>query len=57
MKRRMPLSVLNEAVIWLAGRTAFVQDIVENVEWNRQAAPLDPRNREARFLSGFHRPF
>lgn len=33
-----PVSVLNEAVIWLASRTAFVQDIVENVdEWNRQA--------------------
>jgi len=32
-----PVSVLNEAVIWLAGRSAFVQDIVENVdEWNRQ---------------------
>jgi beta-hydroxylase len=32
-----PVSVLNEAVIWLAGRSVFVQDIVENVEeWNRQ---------------------
>jgi hypothetical protein len=34
-----PLSVLNEAVIWLASRSVFVQDIVENVdEWNRQTA-------------------
>jgi beta-hydroxylase len=32
-----PLSVLNEAVIWLAGRSAFVQDIVENIDvWNRR---------------------
>jgi aspartyl/asparaginyl beta-hydroxylase (cupin superfamily) len=32
-----PLSVLNEAMIWLASRSAFVQDIVENVDdWNRQ---------------------
>jgi aspartyl/asparaginyl beta-hydroxylase (cupin superfamily) len=34
-----PFSVLNEAVIWLASRSVFVQDIVENVdEWNRQIA-------------------
>lgn len=33
-----PLSVLNEAVIRLASRSVFVQDIVENVEqWNRRA--------------------
>jgi beta-hydroxylase len=32
-----PVSVLNEAVIRLASRSGFVQDIVENVEeWNRQ---------------------
>lgn len=32
-----PVSVLNEAVIRLASRSEFVQDIVENVEeWNRQ---------------------
>jgi ornithine lipid ester-linked acyl 2-hydroxylase len=34
-----PVSVLNEAMIWLFSRSSFVQDIVENVdEWNRQAA-------------------
>jgi beta-hydroxylase len=30
-----PLSVLNEAVIWLASRSAFIQDIMDNAnEWN-----------------------
>lgn len=34
-----PVSGLNEAVIRLASRSGFVQDIVENAEeWNRQAA-------------------
>lgn len=34
-----PLSALNDAVVRLASRSAFVQDIVENVdEWNRQTA-------------------
>lgn len=36
-----PVSVLNEAVIRLASRTGFVQDIVENVDkWNHQTASL-----------------
>jgi ornithine lipid ester-linked acyl 2-hydroxylase len=43
-----PLSVLNEAVIRLASRSAFVQDIVENVdEWNRQTSAGSPNGREA----------
>lgn len=33
-----PVSMLNDAVIWLFGRSGYVQDVVENVdEWNRQA--------------------
>ena len=37
-----PVSALNEAVIRLASRSSFVQDIVENVdEWNRQTAVAD----------------
>jgi beta-hydroxylase len=38
-----PVSVLNEAVIWLASRSAFVQDIVENVDqWNRRPGAGKP---------------
>jgi beta-hydroxylase len=32
-----PVSMLNDAVIWLFGRSGYIQEIVENVdEWNRQ---------------------
>jgi beta-hydroxylase len=35
-----PVSVLNNAVIWLFGRSGYVQEIVENVdEWNRHTGP------------------
>jgi aspartyl/asparaginyl beta-hydroxylase (cupin superfamily) len=44
-----PVSALNEAVIRLASRSAFVQDIVENIdEWNQQngAGNRQPSVRE-----------
>jgi beta-hydroxylase len=35
-----PVSMLNNAVIWLFGRSGYVQEIVDNVdEWNRHTGP------------------
>jgi len=35
-----PVSLLNNAVIWLFGRSRYVQEIVDNVdEWNRHTGP------------------
>lgn len=43
-----PVSVLNEAVIWLASRSAFIQDIMDNAnEWNRRNGGRKPSSTPA----------